>query len=683
MKDLPIIAKLFAITLTVVIFQAVVLGILKMNFTIYNNFILKNILETVSAKTDFLDRIRHFFLFVAGIYLELIYLLLQLWVLQIFFSFFKRIYLIIRNAVLFPFRLIWSQLFNLFGLSFGRLKQTKDGKLSKILLQTAKNIIEIPNPFRGILVIGGAGSGKSESFAIPLIREFSKQNFTGIVYDFKFPTLAQEVEDYYTENNSDVSRYFLNLSDPKCSHRVNPLNPLYMPYSAYAREYASAITKNLMKESIRKEDFWSRSATDLLTACIWFLKQEHPKYCDLPHVLALIASPYKDLIKLLATNTESRAMIISLVTAVESEASEQIAGVVGTLQGAVAQINTPEFMFIMGGDDFYLGANEPDYKSVITIGSNPTISSTIAPLCSLIISVSSKMMNQPGKEKSFIMLDESPTVFIPNIEVIPNTGRSNKISTVLFVQDLSQLVDGYGKEKADVLFASCANHFYGKVSSSQTADVLSKQFGREDKYFESKSVNRRSDNIFQRNIGKSYSVQQREVFQGSDFMNLSVGQFVGNIAETEEPYIIKQFMPSKKNTKVDLKEKIPTHERLQIDVFYKKVFKEVQDILSGKANLDYENDVDRNELIKQIDKNTDEENTESEPIADNERMTPEEIINELREINAQGYGFESLKDEHKTKPSDETDFSESERQFKESMEFLKRKNHIDNLSNLS
>jgi hypothetical protein len=50
--------------------------------------------------------------------------------------------------------------------------------------------IVIGNPFRGIFVLGAAGSGKSESIAVPLLSEFIRNGFSGLVYDFKFPTLG-------------------------------------------------------------------------------------------------------------------------------------------------------------------------------------------------------------------------------------------------------------------------------------------------------------------------------------------------------------------------------------------------------------------------------------------------------------------------------------------------------------
>lgn len=543
----------------------------------------------------------------AYVFFFLLMLFIELGVLRLIMPrIFKKIFSLYLKALGYPFVLIWRGVKKIPSLFIGSstssmnptIEQTMNNQVkSAITLETQRgNKIAIPNPFRGVLVIGGAGSGKSESFAIPFIREFSKQNFTGIVYDFKFPTLGQEVENYYTENSTPVNRYYLNFGNAQISHRVNPLNPKYMPFSAYAREYASAIIKNLMKESIKKEDFWSRSTTDLLTACIWYLKKRHPKYCDLPHVLALLQNDYKLLIKKLSEDSEVRSMIISLATAIESDAGDQIAGVVGSLQGAVAQINTPEFMYIFGGDEFDLRLNDPEHPSAMIVGSHPTISGTIAPLCSLVISVASKMMNQPNRLPSFVMLDESPTVFIPNIEVIPNTGRSNKMATILFVQDISQLIDGYGKEKADVLFSACGSHFYGRVASSQTADILSKQFGREDRLYESSSTNQKTGDFLKKNVGKSFSYQERDILRPSEFMNLGVGEFVGRVVENDKPLIFAQYKMSHSKVKADLSNIIPRNSNNNIQNYYNQVAEESAQILRGE--MEYSEIVNREELIK-------------------------------------------------------------------------------------
>ena len=51
--------------------------------------------------------------------------------------------------------------------------------------------ININNPFRGTFVVGTPGSGKTFSIIEPYIRQHAAKGFAMVVYDYKFPTLAQ------------------------------------------------------------------------------------------------------------------------------------------------------------------------------------------------------------------------------------------------------------------------------------------------------------------------------------------------------------------------------------------------------------------------------------------------------------------------------------------------------------
>lgn len=434
------------------------------------------------------------------------------------------------------FYLVWR--FILKKKGFGR-KGEKPTNPYSVQLKTTKGNLILNNPFRGVFVVGAAGSGKSESIGVPLMREFITRRYSGIIYDFKFPSLANDAEAF----RGDLRHFYLNFNNPHQSYRVNPLNPKYLPNTSYAREYASAIISNLMKESIKKPDFWTRSATDLLTACIWYLRVERPDICDLPHVFAMITSNDIALLKTLQKNEQTAQMSISIYNAMERGADSQVSGVIGTLQGAIAQINTPELMYIFSADDFSLDVNDPNNPIILTVGSYPTLTTTFAPLCSLVITVATKLMNQPNKQPSFVLLDEAPTCFIPNLEVLPNTGRSNQISTVLMCQDLAQFTDGYGKEKADVLFAACNNHFYGRVASSITADQLSKQFGKRDKVFVTTSTSAKNTSVISRNHAQSETVQERDVLKGADILRFDVGEFAGILVESNLSQFRRKFIP--------------------------------------------------------------------------------------------------------------------------------------------
>lgn len=175
------------------------------------------------------------------------------------------------------------------------------------------------------------------------------------------------------------------------------------------------------------------------------------------------------------------------------------------------------------------------------------------------------------------MLDEAPTCYIPNLEILPNTARSNKVATIVMCQDLSQLTDGYGKEKADVLFSACNNHFYGRVASSQTSETLSKQFGKTDKTFISQSVGRKQNKLMGKNYTQSESVQERDVIKPAEFLNFNVGEFAGLVVENSNGIFRNQFKPADRPTFNGLPN--VTH---QDDVYsyYKQVREDINAILA-------------------------------------------------------------------------------------------------------
>jgi type IV secretory pathway TraG/TraD family ATPase VirD4 len=107
-----------------------------------------------------------------------------------------------------------------------------------------------------------------------------------------------------------------------------------------------------------------------------------------------------------------------------------------TIQTAVAQLNTKDVFWILSKNDVDLNLNNPKNPTFLCLGNDSTLPQVYAPVISLIISVGMRQMNKP-QQKSVVLLDEAPTIYIPNIEQIPTTARSNKIATIFGVQDFS------------------------------------------------------------------------------------------------------------------------------------------------------------------------------------------------------------------------------------------------------
>ena len=428
-------------------------------------------------------------------------------------------------------------------------KNKKNFKKStdSFVFNTEDGEIILDNPYRGLYIQGGAGSGKSVSLIYPILKQAIQNNFSGLLYDFKSPELSSYVISQIDKSDTSINPYFVDFKDAKRSVRINPLNPSLMVKTAYAHEYSQTLLYNLSPNNIKNENYFMIDAKSVLTGIIWYLKKEYPQYCSLPHIISLVLySDINILLKKIAENIETAGLVASLSQAIKNNASRQVAGVVSTLQANLSKINTPDIFWILSGNDIDLDVNNPDNPKFICIGNESTLSGTYAPIISLIISVAAKQMNQPNKHKSIIVLDEAPTLYIPNFEQIPATARSNKVATVYGAQDFSQLIDKYKNDKAQVILSNMGNQFFGRTVNSSTAKMITQMFGRADKKYQTKS---RGDSFYDSDyFGKhvnsssentTETVQERDRVKTTDIMNLEPGEFYGFIAEGNKKEILK------------------------------------------------------------------------------------------------------------------------------------------------
>jgi type IV secretory pathway TraG/TraD family ATPase VirD4 len=313
---------------------------------------------------------------------------------------------------------------------------------------------------------------------------------------------------------------------------------------------------------------------------IWFLKKYHPGHCTIPHVVnTILYKDYLHVMSMLETDEQCSDMIRSALTAIENQAESQVAGVFGTLQISIVRINSPEICWVLSGDDFDLDLNNPSHAKLLTLGSHPTLVDTFSPVISCIATVALKLMNQAGKRHSFVLLDEAPTIYIPKLDMIPATARSNKVATIYMAQDFSQMVAGYGKEIADVVIANLNNQFYGRVSSASTAKHVSELFGRDDKRMQSLSRGRnRHDKGESRNETLSSSLQERLLVRPQDVTSLGVGEFLGMTVESNEPYFWSKI---KVEPKIAGDYRIPSFANgIEIERNFMKVKFEVSEIIN-------------------------------------------------------------------------------------------------------
>jgi type IV secretory pathway TraG/TraD family ATPase VirD4 len=403
-----------------------------------------------------------------------------------------------------------------------------------------KSCISIPNPFRGLLVTGSPGAGKSWFVILPMIRQQIQKGFGMFIYDFKYDDLSKAAYNWLLQNKKAYAGmpafYAINFDDLSTSHRCNPLDPDSMLDITDATESARTILLGLNREWIKKQgDFFVESPINFVTAVIWFLrKYEDGMYCTLPHVIELMQVEYDSLFPVLNSEPEIEVLVNPFISAYQNDAMEQLEGQIASAKIGMARLASPPLYWVLSGNDFTLDINNPAHPKIVCVGNNPEKQSIYGAVLSLYISRLIKIVNKKGKQKCSVVFDEFPTIFFNNMDSLIATARSNKVATTLAMQDFSQLKKDYGRDQADVITNICGNIVSGQVTGD-TAKTLSERFGKIIQQRDSMSINRNDTST-------SMSFQPDHAVPAARIASLSSGEFVGMVADNPDDRIkLKMF----------------------------------------------------------------------------------------------------------------------------------------------
>lgn len=441
--------------------------------------------------------------------------------------------------------------------------------------------VNVINPFRGTMVIGTPGSGKSYSVVLPFIKQHLAKGFSMCVYDFKFPDLSQVVYNHFLKAKREGALpgtarfYVINFDDIQHSYRCNPLAPelMFSPIDAF--EASRTVLYNLNREWIRKQgEFFSESAVSFFAAVIWFLKKYgHGQFCTLPHAMEMLQMDYDDLFTILSKENDVTNIINPFVNAYKKGAREQLEGQLGSLKIATAKIISKEMYWICSGNDFTLDINAPERPKVLCLANNPLRIEMYGAVLSLYITRMLKIMNRKGGHKASLIFDELPTIYFRGLDTLIATARSNKISTLLGMQTIDQLFRDYGKEQANAILTNIGNIFAGQ-SVGETAKFVQNRMGKI-------LQQRQGLNIERDRVTSVFTSQFDFLVPEGKMATLPQGQMVGQVADDFDQRVGQRNF----NCLIDVDtEEIKTEEKhyKPIPEFYR--FDDVEALLENNRN---------------------------------------------------------------------------------------------------
>lgn len=409
------------------------------------------------------------------------------------------------------------------------------------------------NPFRGTMVIGTPGSGKSFGIINPAIRQMMQKGFCLCIYDFKFPDLAQIAYFHYLikkKNDSDYDYNFavINLDNVEQSKRINPFKRDYIKTLADAQEMAESMVSSLQKgggSGGGSEQFFTQSAVNFLSSCIYFFATyENGKFSDLPHILSFINKSYKEIFDTLYTHEELSSLLSPFKTAYDNKAFDQLEGQIGTLKIFISRLANKESFWVFSGDDLNLKITDRSEPTIMILASDPSTQDINSALYSAVLNRTLKLINSKNNLPGGIIADEFPTIYIHKIDNIVATARSNKVAVVLGLQELPQLRQFYKKDVADTIASIIGNVISGSARDKNTLDWLERMFGK----IKQKSY---SQSISQQGTTTSINERMEAMIPAGKIAALKTGEMVGLIAQDKVTQD-GEYKSSAINGKIDL-----------------------------------------------------------------------------------------------------------------------------------
>lgn len=384
----------------------------------------------------------------------------------------------------------------------------------------------LPDVQRGTAVIGAAGSGKTFSVIDPMIRSALDQGFPMCLYDFKYPAQAKRAVPYALKRGYKVRIFAPGFPE---SDTCNPLDLIRNEEDAIAAgQLAQVINRNI--GGARDGGFFE-DAGDALTEGIFLLSKAvetltgSREYCDLmmaQAILSLPGLPARLEAALPRLNVWTTRPLTQLISVKDSE--KTAASIIGTAQKTFGRFLKKDFVGAFCGQTSL--PLDIDGKQLIIFGLDRNNRDIVSPLLAAILHMvvtRNVSRTTPRHDPLITVLDELPTMYLPQLVNWLNENREDGFCGILGFQNISQLEHKYGKEIARAVFGGCATKFIFNPQDPESAKIFSDLLGDVEVEYKSKSKSTSKGSVTK---SVSDQKQKKELMESAAFGKLGTGRAV-------------------------------------------------------------------------------------------------------------------------------------------------------------
>lgn len=410
-------------------------------------------------------------------------------------------------------------------VSTNKRYQAKPEEANKILTQNVRIGFDGHKHKRNlnVLVVGGAGAGKTRYYAMPNILQADKNTkFSMVILDPKGGTL-RSCGNYLIDQGYDVR--VLDLINLDRSHCYNPF--VYLESDDDVQRLTTNLIKNTTPKGSQTTDpFWDQAASMLLKALVFYLFYEAPpEEQNFPMVMDMIrAGDVKE------NDDDYESPLDILFSDLEEQNPEHIALKYyrGYRSGAAQTIKSIQISLIARLEKFNLpslaGITQTDEMRLRELGEKPGAIFALIPdndqsYNFIIGMLYTQLFQQLYRSADFehggrlpyhvhFIMDEFANVCLPDsFDSLLATMRSREISVSIILQNLAQLKALFEK-KWESIVGNCDEFLYLGGNEQGTHKYVSELLGKETI----------DTNSYGQNKGRNGSFTKNDQLQARDLM---------------------------------------------------------------------------------------------------------------------------------------------------------------------
>lgn len=391
---------------------------------------------------------------------------------------------------------------------------------------------------RHILLLGGAGSGKTNVFNLTVeqLRDQDNDNTNDvfIVFDTKgdFVNNFGKKGDIVLGNGKAYRKYSArwNIFDDVLADGDNPED-----YEVNAREIAASLFSGRGSSS---QPFFSNAARDMFAhVIIFFIRRAKADPEKRKHMLN-----NKELVRFLLNADGKRYHTVfsyysdmkGLLSYIGDGTSNQALGVFGELKSMLYDC----FLGVFADDDSHgrfsmRKAVRAKGGRAIFIEYDLAVGEAMTPIYRLLIDLALKeALGRSESEKGnvYMVLDELKLLpKLNHLDDALNFGRSMGVKVIAGLQSINQLYDIYGKEKGLVIAGGFASLFCFHTSDNASREYVTELFGENVVGYQYMGI----DHLIEKRERDGHTVETW------DQLRLKQGQAVVGLADEESPFIFQ------------------------------------------------------------------------------------------------------------------------------------------------